>query len=143
MALRHYGNKTVQQCDIAAWIFGQPCCDNPGSESCNEPAQPDDVARIYKHWGRPGNVEYHDQLVSFAVLQREINAQRPVAVGITWDEQHGGDSHQLLVCGWTVDDTGPRVWVNDPRQGPGQVSYQDLVNAYGWGRWEHTWTGIA
>jgi len=139
MVLRYYGNNTVRQCDLPSRHFGQPCCEDPGSVLCNEPAQVPDIAGIYKDWGRPSAAKYVSGSVPFQTLQGEINAKRPVEVGFIWDD---GNGHQAIVCGWDIDDTGPLVLVNDPRWGSGAVYYANLVLAYGWGSWRHTWISM-
>ena len=139
MVLCYYGNKAVHQCDLASRLFGQPCCKDPSSALCNEPAQVPDIASIYTDWKRPSMPKYVHGNVPFQTLQDEINAKRPVEVGFTWND---GTGHQAIICGWDIDGTGPLLLVNDPRWGSGAVYYANLVIAYGWGSWEHTWTSI-
>jgi len=142
MVLRYYGNSSVRQCDLAAKLFGQGCCEDPGSTLCNQPAQVQDIAGIYSDWGRPSKPKYVSSSVPFSTLQAELNAQRPVEVGFIWNK---GTGHQAIVCGWGVDSTGPLLLVNDPdpRWGTGAIYYTNLVLAYGAGSWQHTWISIS
>jgi len=139
MVLQFYGDSTVQQCDLATQLFGEPtCCSDPSSALCNEPAQVPDIAGVYASRGRNANLVIGS--VPFETLQDEINANRPVEIGFAWND---GTGHQALVCGWNVDDTGPYLLVNDPRWGSGAVYYVNLVAAYGWGSWQWTWVSMA
>jgi len=136
MVLQFYG-QTVQQCELASKLFGQACCDDPGSLLCNDPAQVPDIAGVYRQWGR--NAVLVQGQVSFETLQSEINANRPVEIGFAWNN---GGGHQVLVCGWNIDSTGPYLLVNDPEWGSGAVYYVNLQAAYGWGSWQWTWQSI-
>jgi hypothetical protein len=140
MVLRYYGNNAVRQCDVAARLFGQPgCSENPSSSLCNEPAQVQDIAGVYSDWGRP-TPQYVNGSVPFKTLQSELNAKHPVEVGFIWKD---GTGHQVIICGWNIDTTGPLLLVNDPRWGSGGVYYTNLVLAYGWGSWQDTWISLA
>ena len=55
----------------------------------------------------------------------------------------GGDSHVVLVCGYSVDATGAVfVKVNDPADNIGLISYGFLETAYGLGAWVETFIKI-
>jgi hypothetical protein len=138
MVLQFYGNSSVQQCDLASKLFGEPCCANPDSPLCNEPAQVPDLAGVYAQWGRNAVLVPGD--VPFETLQSEINANRPIEIGFIWND---GTGHQVLVCGWNIDGTGPYLLVNDPKWGSGAVYYSNLQAAYGWGSWKWTWQSIS
>jgi hypothetical protein len=137
MVLRFYGNDTVQQLDIASRFFGPESCADPGSDLCNSAAQVDYLALVYSQWGR--KVAYTPDKVSFDILQSEINANRPVEIGFQGDD---GNGHQVLVCGYNFDSTGPYLLVNDPLWGSGAVYYDNIVVAYGQGSWQWTWQMI-
>jgi hypothetical protein len=137
MVLKFYGNDAMQQCDLASRLFGRSCCDDPGSPLSNEPAQVPDIAGVYGQWGR--SALFVQGQVPFETLQNEINANRPVEIGFQWND---GTGHQVLVCGWNIDSTGPYLMVNDPQWGSGAVYYVNLQAAYGWGSWLWTWQSI-
>jgi len=137
MVLQFYGDASVQQCDLATQLFGEPCCANPDSPLCNEPAQVPDLAGVYANRGR--NAVLVPGYVPFETLQDEINANRPVELGFVFNN---GTGHQVLVCGWNIDATGPYLLINDPQLGSGAVYYVNLQAAYGWGSWQWTWQSI-
>ena len=125
MVLQYYG-QSIQQCELASGLFGEPCCDDRDSLLCNEPAQVTDLAGVYQKWGR--NAAFIQGQVPFETLQSEIKANRPIEIGFSWSD---GGGHQVLVCGWNIDSTGPYLLVNDPKWGSGAVYYVNLQAAYG------------
>jgi Papain-like cysteine protease AvrRpt2 len=137
MVLQFYGNFTVGQCDLASQMFGESCCGNPSAPLCNKPSQVPTLANIYTPYGH--SAVLIQNYVPFETLQSEINANRPVEIGLNWGNETG---HQLLVCGWDIDSLGQRLLVNDPLQGTGPVYYVNLLRAYGWGYWQYTWQSI-
>jgi Papain-like cysteine protease AvrRpt2 len=138
MVLQFYG-KAVEQCSLAAQLFGYlGCCSEASSPLCNNPAQVPDIADVYT--GNGYTATLINDSIPFEALQTEINANHPVEVGFDWNNNNG---HQVLVCGWSIDSTGPLLLVNDPAYGSGAVYYVNLLVAYGWGSWRWTWTGLA
>jgi hypothetical protein len=69
----------------------------------------------------------------------DIDRARPVEVGYTWN---GGGGHVATVRGWAQDANGLFVRVNDPIYGSGGVYYSNLLNPYGLGMWDATWTNL-
>jgi hypothetical protein len=94
---------------------------------------------------KPGKPVLH-----FADLVVEINAQRPIEVGIAW---HHGGGHAILIKGYGEIDGKPAVWINDPlgattmfgpkiQGGEGQMLLKDLREGYGKGRWVSSWINL-
>lgn len=138
MVLHYYGNPGVAQCEFANWLFSQSaCCNVPSSSLCNRPCQVQDVSRVYSNWSVKSSLVM--STVPFATLDSEVAASRPVEVAYAWN---GGGGHVALVTQTAVVSSRSVVRVNDPAYGSGGVSYDDLLTAYGMGRWFATWTGI-
>lgn len=138
MVLHYYGNQGIRQCDLANFLFGlSGCCSSPSSTLCNQPSPVPDISRVYSNYGIRST--HSAGTVTFATLQSEINADRPVEVAYAWS---GGGGHAAIVRGWDRNSTGPFLRVNDPAYGSGGVYYSDLLTAYGQGTWFYTWTGI-
>jgi len=138
MTLHYYGNSGVRQCDFANWLFGQSaCCSVPSSSLCNRGCQVGDVSKVYSNWGIRSTLVNSN--VPFGTLSLEVSASRPVEVAYAWN---GGGGHVALVVQTDTINGRSVVRVNDPAYGSGGVYYDDLLNAYGMGRWFATWTGI-
>ena len=157
MVLHYYGLREVEQCEIVGHkIKRADCCDDPRNEEFSVPCAPKFMRGVWASWGfdarshlpRKGRLGW----ISEAALKRELDAGRPVEIGLSWSN---GGGHAVVVRGWRegrgrtyfyVND--PWNWAGDPRdeffaEGVGQVSYQELRTAYGMGRWKWTWTGIS
>lgn len=158
MVLHYYGLRAVEQCEIVGRKINEDCCDEPLSEEFDVPCAPKWVRGVWAAWGlgarshlpRKGRLGW----ISEAALKRELDAGRPVEVGLSWD---CGGGHAVVVRGWRVSRGGRSYfYVNDPwnwaggdpreeffAEGVGQVSYKELRTAYGMGCWKWTWTGIS
>jgi hypothetical protein len=83
-------------------------------------------------------------------IKAEIAANRPIQVGILWDEHEGGGGHAILIKGWTqtvpeallIDDPLRESLVGTSRFVSGQATHEDLVDALGHGIWRYTWTNL-
>ena len=138
MVLHYYDNPDARQCEFANWLFNQTqCCVDPANPACDRGCSRHEVQAVYANWNILST--FIERTVPFAVLQAEIDADRPVEVAFYWN---GGGAHVAIVRGWGTNETGPFVRVNDPAYGSGGVYYDDLLTAYGLGRWTLTWTGI-
>lgn len=138
MVLRYYGKQGVGQCDLANWLFGQSaCCVKSSSSLCNRPCQTQDVARVFSNWGIRSSLV--GSSIPFKSLDAEISNSRPVEVGYVWT---GGGGHVVLVVQTRIEKNRAVCQVNDPGLGSGGVYYNDLLKAYGQGRWFVSWTGI-
>jgi hypothetical protein len=128
MVAAYLGQPDVKQCELANFLHGQTdCCQNPGSDQCNQPAPLEKVVPVYNHLNIHAIGEAHAETI--AVMVRELNAKRPVEVGFLW---YGGGGHVVIVRG--LDEDG-NFAVHDPWFGSGPVTYLGLLTAYGQGRW--------
>ena len=132
MVLALYQNPGVEQCDMASWLFHpEECCGK--RRACNYPCHESDMCRVYAQWRVDCN--FVVQPVSFETLQYEIDAGRPVEVGMY---QGSKVRHAGIVFGYYKMDGRDFVWFHNPREGVGtlDISYQGLVRA----GWIWTWT---
>jgi hypothetical protein len=128
MVAAFLGSATVKQCELANFLHQQTdCCQNPGSDRCNQPAPLQSIVPIYAHVKVHAIGDAHPESVQ--VLLRELRAQRPIEVGFLW---FGGGGHVVLVRGVSAQGV---FAVHDPWFGSGPVTYFGLLNAYGHGRW--------
>ena len=87
--------------------------------------------------------QFHEGLVSFDMVYKEIQANRLVMLGLEFflsDDHALG--HLIMVVGCDTNFGEPRVIVCDPMRGIGITSYASLMSAYGRGRWYCTWTDM-
>jgi len=86
--------------------------------------------------------------LEFDKLKTEINANRPIEVGISWHGGRGG--HAMIVKGYGKIGGLDSVWINDPlgatskfgsnvKGGEGQILFKDLMEAHGYGAWVCSW----
>ena len=78
----------------------------------------------------------------FASIQAEINANRPIEIGVAWD---GGGGHLAIISGWEQDTGGDWVRINDPdptKSGQVVMLYSGLSKYNGVGDWVATWTNL-
>jgi hypothetical protein len=137
MVLEHCGFATTQ-CDIAAGLLNKSCCRTP--RACNVGCKSDGVDQIYNQFGI--NSQYQPSSLPFTSIQAEINAKRPIQVGLNWAK---GGGHLAIITGWEQDTSGDWVRVNDPdptRPRPVIIRYARLVQAYGQGSWVTSWTNL-
>lgn len=133
-----YRGQTVKQCDIAEQLLKKKCC--PKLATCNVMCNSLQVDQIYNHFGI--NNQYLSGNLSFGDIQAEINANRPIEVGLSWNQ---GGGHLAIISGWEQDTSGEWVRVNDPdptSSGPGVIRYTSLLQAYGYGNWVESWTNL-
>jgi Papain-like cysteine protease AvrRpt2 len=134
MAFHHAGvNTTVSQCDMATAQFGGSCCSAPASAACDQGNWPE---YTYTHYGF-GHTK-QPTAISFASVQTEINANRPVQVYYAWN---GGGAHVALIVGYYANGD---VEVYDPWQpyGPGRRAFSYVQTAYNLGTWSITYTNL-
>ena len=133
-----YHSKNVRQCELANRAFNvNDCCTAPSSSHCNRPLSDPNINRLFGAYGL--SLSYDFGTVSYRKLRSEIDSRRPVQVGYRWTK---GGGHVAVIRGWGKDDNGGYVRVNDPAYGSGGVYYSDLLDAYGAGVWDATWTDI-
>jgi hypothetical protein len=106
-----YLGGSVQQCQEANYRFGlTDCCTNAADESslteCNQPGWPN-----WNYWGYNFSETAIGSSLSFAQLQTEFAANRPV--GFAWAWSTGG-GHYMVATGTQVEDGTEYVTINDP-----------------------------
>ena len=107
-----YLGESVQQCAQANYRFGRTdCCTNASSESstteCDQPGWPN-----WTNWGFTYSETAYGTALTFAQIQAEIAANRPVGFAWAWT---GGGGHYMVATGTTIDSTGTQwVSINDP-----------------------------
>jgi len=120
------------------------CCWHP--ECCNYPARLEDALQKIHKWRTT-----LDRPLRFDEIQREINAGRPICVGITWESGNSGPApkgskdsrhkgHFVVIRGYRVLSSGIRqVYVADPLNPSALVLYDEFLSAYyGDGHWTET-----
>ena len=159
MVLHYYGRREVEQCEIVGRkIKRADSCDDPLNKEFGVPCAPKWMRGVWASWGLEARSHFPRKgrpgWISEVALKRELEAGRPVEVGLCWDN---GGGHAVVVRGWCEGRGGrtfyfvndPWNWADDERGkffaegGVGQVSYAELRAAYGMGRWKWTWTGIS
>lgn len=140
MVLNFYDDHSVDQCDFANWLFGRSsCCSNPSTSLCNKSCESGDVRRVY--WQFELKSDFREGYVLFSTIKSEIDAGRPVEVGIKWNGDNNG-GHAVIIKGYD-ERFGQRVLVNDPLEDSDvDMHYDDVLDMYGQGTWKWTWTGI-
>jgi hypothetical protein len=132
MIYHFFGITNWRQCHMAQVIFGADCCSAPGSSVCNQPNWVSNALNLVGiHW------YWHNTAYSFYGVRNEINGSRPVVARYGWS---GGGGHFVVIRGY-YDDTD--LDVHDPWYGPGRRTYDSILNAYGMGNWDETYTGIS
>ena len=139
MVLEHCG-RIASQCEIANRLLAKYiCCVLP--KLCNVGCNSGGVSQIYNLFGIGST--YSVGTLPFASIQAEINANRPVEVGVAWDG--GGGGHLAIISGWEQDTSGDWVRVNDPDptiSGQVVMLYSGLSKFNGVGDWVATWTNL-
>src|SRR5215218_1984149 len=138
MVARYYGDGFIQQCMLADYLFGQTnCCSTPSAFVCNKGALSELVCTLYQG---ACALQCHGQNgdISLASIQFEIDQGRPIQCNFDWSV---GGSHTVIVRGYYESPTPlyGYVHVNDPLEGEGAITYEDLQSAYGLGVWNYTY----
>lgn len=126
-------NTTVTQCDMATAQFGGACCSTPSSMQCNQGNWPQNA---YSYYGF--GFTYLSNTISFAAVQAEINANRPVEIYYAWS---GGGAHVALIVGYYANGD-VEVYDPWPSFGPGRRAFSYVQGAYGLGAWQLTYTNL-
>lgn len=139
MLVNFFHEQEAQQCRMANQLFGQQaCCSLSNNFECDRACQLDDVSKIFSKFGI--RAKFQKGPVAFEKIQAEIEAGRPVAVGIAWDE---GGGHIVLIRGCFEVGREKFLKINDPQDA--SVSFRSLTdvrNACKRGEWKWSWTGI-
>ena len=149
MVLEH-NHKEMSQCDIVQKKLADPlheCAPNPDLR--NESCEAREMAPTWRKCGieQVVPIDFH---ITIEQIKAEIAADRPIEVGILWDEDEGGGGHALLIKGWapTVPEA---LLIDDPLRassmgtslfGTGRATHDELRGALGHGTWRYTWTNL-
>lgn len=122
----YFAVKAWTQCDIATAEFaasGFNCCGSDGPSGCNQSWHLESALARVGHYDR---IVSHAE--SFAVIQSEIGAGRPLGCHIAWN---GGGGHFVVIGGWSIAPDGTE-WVDvyDPFFGFTQKTYSSFCAAY-------------
>lgn len=133
-----WSGKKVSQCQLASTLC-QPndCCGPSGSDPhmCNVEKPLADALRAvgFDSPAQSGSP-------SFATIQSEVKAQRPVCIRIKWSD--GGGNHFIAVSGWRQSQDGTTyLLIDDPDGGVHQcpLPLDEVKNNYrGRGLWWET-----
>jgi hypothetical protein len=133
----YFESQVIEQCTFAtAALSGPDCCNDRGG--CNAPIPMGDMSKVFNVIGKTSSLVPSD--ISFAEMEAEMMAKRPVQVGFKWGD---GGGHVALVCGTSLQGDDQQVYVNDPIYGCGWIEWSNLQGAYGLGSWQWTWKQIA
>jgi hypothetical protein len=137
MVLKYVTGEVKEQCELANVLLSTTiCCTH--LTLCNCPCNISDIKTLYD------SLEIHSLLhhtrIPFSALDTEIKAEQPVEVCFL----NGSVRHVVIVYHSFTNAAGQYVCLNDPRPAysVGCVTYDSLINAYGAGTWEYTWTEI-
>src|SRR4051812_21191403 len=124
-----YGSKGWSQCDIATAEFAShhwACCGADGSDQdkCDQAWHLDRALERVGHLDRRTHTT-----TSFADLQAEVNAGRPLCCRIVWADPLAG-AHFTAVTEWSVKNGTNYVSLQDPVYGPVSTTYANLCTAY-------------
>jgi hypothetical protein len=115
--------------DLANILTGRTdCTSRPVPNACISAATPKQVIDVYETIGI--NRVGPDLPLNINTLLNELVCGHPVEIGYMWYE---GGGHVALVTGfrkWTS-----KFIISDPWFGDGELSYQELAEGYGIGRW--------
>jgi Papain-like cysteine protease AvrRpt2 len=146
MVLEH-NEIQLSQCNIVRRHLNDPqhvCAQDPNArnESCPAP-------QMRETWHRCGipEVEPINWEIPMQTIKDEIAADRPIQVGIIWNE---GGGHAILIKGWAatspeallIDDPLRQSSVGESKFGTGRATYDDLLDALGHGTWRYTWINL-
>ena len=137
MVFHHAGvNTMVSQCDMATAQFGGACCSTPASAQCNQGNWPQNT---YGHYAF--GFTYMQNSISFAAVQAEINANRPVEIYYAWSGGPNAGAHVALIVGYYANGD-VEVYDPWPAYGPGRRAFSYVQNAYNLGAWTMTYTNL-
>jgi hypothetical protein len=123
------------------------CCTSPDSEDCDTLGTTvEEIHRVLEYGGVA--FDYVEETLSAADLKAEIDAGRPVQIGVSWDDgSNPPNGHVIVVDGYRLHNGHYSFFVRDPLRwgssgGPGAdnlVTFSELQSAYHMGWWVETW----
>ena len=151
MICESYDLKRLEQRNIAAIMFGDECARNPSSAQCNKGYDKEKIIKAYINKFNLPSCKLSLIPYPLPILYNVIFKQkRPVQAGIIWGGGRSG--HTFIIHGVCGDIHNCRFLVSDPlpseRRGSivlyGKTwrTYQELITAYGLGRWSYSIWGF-
>jgi hypothetical protein len=128
------GGGTWTQCAVANATWSRTdCCGDGADGPCNQSSYLDQALELTGNFASMvGTSE------TFAVVQGEIAASRPLCIRVSWNLT---DGHFLAIYGWLIAGRGTKYYlVADPIYGTSQITETALRSAYqGIGSWSHSY----
>jgi len=123
----------LKQCKVANKLFhkqNNECCEDP--DTYNDPEELEIALQKIHKWRNTLSGP-----LTFEQVQREIDNNRPVCVGITW---YSGGGHFVVVRGYRLLASGAQqLYVADPENPSNLVDFNEFTVAYyGEGTWTET-----
>ncbi|MDG3008448.1 papain-like cysteine protease family protein [Paludisphaera mucosa] len=139
MVLEANADFSKNQCDFANAAYELTgCCLAPSSSLCNQPIPVIQFRQEYERYGFAA--QFYNGSISFNAVKLEVDADRPVQVGVSWT---GGGGHAMLITGWDQEGTEQFVFVtNSLDRTKTRVRYSDFLTVSNQGTWNWSWTGI-
>jgi hypothetical protein len=122
---------THTQCELAASILKQDCCDPNTGRHCNHPHTLHTVlGTLHLLAGEPVRKPF-----AFEDIQKEINGGRPICVLIRWLDDSGKVSsrgHFIAIKGYRVTPRGIQfLEIADPIYGGSTITYEEFCSPHG------------
>ncbi len=136
MLLESNGGSPVTQCEIARFLGRGDCCSALPGDPCNQELEDPQITALLISRGVK-KVCFQPRELDSAELVRELDAGRPVQVGVT----NGSVGHVVLVVGYQDVQPERQFTVHDPdRPVPFPMTYLGLKSVLG--TWDASWTLI-
>jgi hypothetical protein len=128
---------THTQCDLAASILNQDCCDPETGRRCNHPHTLHTVlGTLHLLAGEPVRKPF-----AFEEIRKEIDAGRPICVLIRWLDDSGQVSsrgHFIAISGYRITpERIPFLEIADPFYGASMIAYEEFSSPHGGYRHGH------
>jgi Papain-like cysteine protease AvrRpt2 len=139
--VRYYEpSNTLEQCKLAEKLTGVPnCCSS--NKACDFNEYLDDALAAANSSLTKGlnNQTLPGKALKFEAIKAEIDAGRPIGVGIQWYGENSG--HFVIINGYAVEASGEKwVDISDPYYEDSTVPYDQFVSAYlEAGKWSDTY----
>jgi hypothetical protein len=132
---QYYDSATTwTQCTLVNRAFNlTDCCQDGGSDACNQPGDPAQALPIVGHLSSTAN-----GAATLATVISEINGGHPISVGIYWT---GGGGHNPAISGYdNSNPAAPVIDVQDPFYGPSTPDFNTFPGQYeGGASWADTY----
>jgi Repeat of unknown function (DUF5648)/Papain-like cysteine protease AvrRpt2 len=116
---------TWTQCLLVNDALAQTtCCQNGATRPCNQSWYGDRALTIVGHLASTGGAS------TFAIVQSEINALRPISIAIYW---FGDGGHNPLIDGYSAASVSPTIDIQDPWYGHSTQDFNSFPASYNGG----------